>query len=197
MRITKRSKTPMSPPLKHAALPRDLRLSVQNADGETLTVPADYALLVTLPADRSKRFITITPSHVDGTPIADVDVSWSSDAEIAAEENKTTKGATPNRIGLFRPGTATVRATIRKDTPNQQSASLTIVIAPDVLVFGPDGRYYRVNADAWQAHPVPEDKVPEPVQEMIQHGSVLFTSAHLVKGTLGLACYVINLASMS
>jgi hypothetical protein len=177
----------------------DLNLSIENAENKPLTVEGGYALLVTLPADASKRFLSITPRRLDGTPIeADVEVRWSSNAiDVAGQRLPITMGSKSNRIELQTAGTATLQVTVGEGTKAQQSASLTIVVAPGVVMFGPDGRYYHLEASAWQATPLADDKVAEPVRILLERGAVLFTSAALVAPSAFVTCYVINLASMS
>jgi hypothetical protein len=199
VRITKKEQSNMSTPITNAVMTQDLKLSIRNAEGETLTVESNYSLLVTLSAEASKNFLSITASYADDTPITDVDVSWSSNCEEVASLDPTTGNATSKRIEFKAPGTATIQLMVRSGERGQQSASLTIVVAPGVLMFGPDGKYYHLDASVWQAHPVDEGMVPAPVTEMIRRGSVLFTSAYLLEGPAieAITCYVINLASMS
>lgn len=182
---------------------QDLKLSIENAEGHPLSVKPDYALLVTLSAEPSKNYISITPRYADGTEITDVDVSWSCNSEEVASLARTITGSTSQRVKLKAPGTATIQVAIRQGERSQQSASLTIVVAPGVLMFGPDGRYYHMDASVWRAHALDEAKVGAPVRDMIQRGSVLFTSAYLLEQPVEpispavITCYVINLASMS
>lgn len=175
---------------------QDLKLSIKNAGGD-LHVEPDYALLVTLSTDTSQNVLSITPTHLDGTPI-ETDVSWASNASAVAKQSlSTTTGSASNDITLVAAGTATIQVIIGKGTKDQQSASLTIVVAPDVLMFGPDGKYYRMAASVWQASAVDEDQVPTAVQTMIERGGVLFTDTALAGQTSFVTCYVVNLASMS
>jgi hypothetical protein len=203
VRITTGAKQHMNQPAKNAATTQDLNLSIENAEGKPLRVNPDFALLVALPADVSKKFLSITPRHGDGTAITDAVVFWSWDSEKVASLERTTKGSRPNRIELKAAGTVTIKVTLRQGEQDQQSAALTIVVAPDVVLFGPDGRYYRMHASAW-TDALDEDTVAVPVKKMIQHGSVLFTSEYLLElagEPVGpqqvVTCYVINLASMS
>lgn len=181
---------------------QDLKLSIRNVDGELLTVQSNYALLVTLSADPSRNYLSITASYADGTPINDVEVFWSSNCEEVASLDRMTGSSPSKRIALKAPGTATIQLIVRRGERSQQSASITIVVAPGVLMFGPDGRYYHLDGRVWQAHPLDESMVPEPVAEMLRRGSVLFTSAYLLEKPEEpirpmATCYVINLASMS
>lgn len=183
-------------------LVQDLRLSIQDADGRPLTTEPDYALLVTFVGDPSKDVLSITPRYADGAEITDADVSWSCNSEEVASLEHATTRSMAQRVHLKAPGTATIQLVIRPGARDQQSAALTIVVAPGVLMFGPDGRYYHLDASVWQAHPLEEAKVAEPVRNMIQRGSVLFTSAYLIEQpgepiAPATTCYVINLASMS
>ena len=181
---------------------QDLTLSIEDAEGRPRSLKPDFALLVTLSAEPSKNYVSITAHYADGTPITDVEVVWSSNCEEVASLDHATGGSPSRRLTLKAPGTATIQTTIRWGERDQQSASLTVVVAPGVLMFGPDGRYYHLDASVWRAHPLDDSKVPAPVTEMIRRGSVLFTSAYLLEQPVepiapAATCYVINLASMS
>jgi hypothetical protein len=179
---------------------QDLTLSIKNTAGVSLTVEPGYALLVTLSTDTSQNVLSITPSHLDGTSI-EMDVSWASNAPAVAKQSlSTTTGSTSNTIDLVAAGTATIQVIIGEGTKNQQSASLTIVVAPGVLIFGPDGNYYHMEASVWQAAPLAQsqvDNLAPSLTEMIEGGGVLFTSVAPGGPTTSVTCYVINLASMS
>jgi hypothetical protein len=196
VRITKKDQGKMSQTFQ------DLKLSIEDAEGRPRSVKLDFALLVTLSDEPSKNYLSITAHYADGTPITDVEVFWSSNCEEVASLDHATGGSLSKRLTLKAPGTATIQATIQRGERDQQSASLTVVVAPGVLMFGPDGRYYHLDASVWRAHPLDDSKVPAPVTEMIRRGSVLFTSAYLLEQPVepiapATTCYVINLASMS
>lgn len=122
---------------------------------------------------------------------------WQSSREDIAIINGTGPAV---EITVLRPGVTTIAVSVGNGR-EERVASFTLVEAAGLVLYGPDGCYYKVEAESWTRLQVDPDGIDDVTKALLRGGSSLFTNGPLRNPRkddqqMPITCHVVNLACM-